>query len=538
MQKSLNELQTKAKVARGTTYMLIQGFTNAALGLIYFGILSRAIEDRPQEMGVFALLAFALYLPQVFGTFALQSAAIKYVSQYSAEGNVERARSVITRILQVCLLSSGVAFVILFIPAEQLSTQLFTTAEYSLLFRILAFTSMFNILYILVSAFLQGLQRIRDLAIVGLVYAIVQNAVGIFLLYLGWRLQAVVYSWLAGLSFAAIIGLIIISRNLGVVGKPHEFKPLLRFSFPLYVASIFGYFVTWIDQLILFSYTSTLPGGPIEAQRVLGVYNVAIRASTVPTLFSTAALAALFPQLSALYTLQGRDSLRDAFRSSTRYLVLVGFPLIIGLATLARPAIILFTGYQYVEAAEPLIIICIAGIAVTLGVAVSPILLTLERTKIASAVSVISVVLSAFLSYFMLSYVGLGMIGTAWARAFAAVFTLALGLYVLRRFVPISFDTEALWKASAASATMVLAIVAVDFVRIAVFFGAAEFLENFLVIRLQLLPVYVVIGGLAYAVTLVVLKAIKRHDVELVQEYLPKKLRRVASWLERFAVRE
>jgi len=532
----LGELQTKAKVARGTTYMFIQGFVNAVLGLIYFITLAHALSD--QEMGVFALMAFALYLPQVFGIFALQSAAIKFISQYIAEGNSEKARSVVSRVVQVCSLSSAVAFVALFIPAEGLSMQLFNTAQHALLLRILALTSVFNILYILASGFLQGMQRIRDLAAIGLVYTILQNAVGIFLLYLGWRLYAVVYCWLAGLSVASILGLMIVTKNLGVLGKPHELKPLFRFSFPLYAAGILGYFVGWIDQLILYSYTSALHGGAAEAQRVLGVYNVAIRASTVPTLFSAAALAALFPQLSELYTLQGLNRLGDAFRASTRYLVFVGFPLIIGLATLARPAIILFAGWQYVEAAEPLMIICIAAMAGTLGIAVGPILLTLERTTVASVLSVVSVVLSAALSFFMLSYAGLGMIGTAWARALVAVIGLALNLYVLTKFVPVSFDKEALKKASAASAIMVLAIVALDSMRIIAFHSSTDFLENFLVIRLHLLPIYVAVGGAAYALALVKLRAVKSHDVELVEEYLPKKLQRVATWLKRFAVAE
>jgi len=532
----LGELQTKAKVARDTTYMFIQGFVNAVLGLIYFIILAHTLSE--QEMGVFALMAFALYLPQVFGIFALHSAAIKFISQYIAEGNSEKARSVVSRVVQVCSLTSAVAFVALFIPAEGLSMQLFNTAEYALLLRILALTSVFNILYILASGFLQGMQRIRDLAATGLVYTILQNAVGIFLLYLGWGLYAVVFCWFAGLSVASIVGLMIVAKNLGVVGKTHELKPLFRFSLPLYAAGIFGYFVTWIDQLILYSYTSALPGGAVEAQRVLGVYNVAIRASTVPTLFSAAALAALFPQLSELYTLQGLNRLGEAFRASTRYLVLVGFPLIIGLATLARPAIILFAGWQYVEAAEPLMIICIAALAGTLGVAAGPILLTLERTKVASAITVVSVVLSAVLSFFMLSYAGLGMIGTAWARAFAAVIVLALSLYVLKKFVPVSFDTEALKKASVASVIMVLSIVAVDSVRIIIFLDSASFLENFLVIRLHLLPIYVAVGGAAYAWALLKLRAVKLHDVELIEEYFPKKLQRVATWLKRFAVAE
>jgi hypothetical protein len=57
---------------------------------------------------------------------------------------------------------------------------------------------------------------------------------------------------------------------------------------------------------------------------------------------------------------------------------------------------------------------------------------------------------------------------------------------------------------------------------------------QFLVIRLHLLPIYVVAGGLAYFVSLIMLKAFTKQDLELLQEYLPGELRWIAAWLSRF----
>jgi len=528
----LTQLAPKARVARGATYLFIQGFAQSLLGVVFFIVLARALSDRPEEMGVFALLVFVLSLPLIFGTFALPSAAIKYISQYVAENNLDKAKSVVARALQIGLLSSAVAFGLLFIPAEWLSTLMFKTANYALVLRIVALASVFNILYVLASGFLQGLQKMRDVAAIGLAYTIVQYSVSIFLLYLGWRLYAVVYGWLVGLFVFSIAGLIITAKHLGIFGKPHQIKPLFRFSIPIYGAGVFSYLVGWIDQLILVSYLSLLPGGASEAQRILGIYYVAVRASAVPNLFATSLITALFPQLSELYTKQGFNSLRDAFHISARYSVLIGFPLMVGLATLARPAIILFAGLKYIEAADPLIIISIAALAGTLGVAIGPILMTLERTNIVSLLTMVSVVLSVFLSYFALAYLGLGMIGAAWARTIASIIGLVLSLYVLKRYILISFDKDALWKSSVASVFMVLAIVALDLTRKLLSSDSYEFL----VISARALPIYVVVGGLAYFLALVALRAIKKHDIELVEEYLPKNLKQMAAWLERIAV--
>jgi len=526
-------LRPTARVARGATYLFAQGFFTAVIGLVYFIVLAHTFSAPSEQWqtGAFALLSFILSLVQIFGTFALPSAATKYIAQHLAEGDPKKARAVTARVLQIGFLASSVAFLALFVPAEWLSSLMFGTVAYAFLFRLMAICSIFTILYLEVAGFLQGVQRIQEVAIINLAYYGIHSSVGVYLLLNGWRLYGVVVGWLVGSLVASVAGMILTVKYLGFLEKPYPVRTLVKFSLPLYVAGGVGFFVNWVDQLLLVSYMG-LVHEAAEAQRILGIYHVAIRASAVPGLFSSSIVTALFPQLSELYAQQGSNSLRDAFRVSTRYSVLIGFPLIIGLTTLSRPIIILFAGGQYIEAVEPLIILSIAALVGAVGLSVGPILMTLERTTIVSALSIVSVVQSASLSYFALAYLGLGMIGTAWVRAIGSIISLALNLYVLKRYISVSFDKEALWKSSVASALMVLVIVAVDLMRK---FVSADPYE-FLVVRLHHLPVYVVIGALAYFFALVALRAVKKRDIKLVEEYLPKSLRRVAAWLERFAV--
>jgi len=516
--ESLSSLRPTARVARGATYLFVQGFLTAVVSVVYFVVLAHTLSE--VEMGIFALLSFILSLPQVLGTFALPSAAIKYISQHLAENDSLKAKAVVARVLQIGFLASTVAFFLLFIPADPLSSLMFSTNNYALLLRLLAICSIFAILNVEVSGFLQGMQRMREVAILGLANTFIHASVGAYLLLMDWRLYAVVFAWLSGLSITSTAGLILTAKYLGAFGKPYPTKPLLNFSLPLYISGSFGYFITWVDQLILASFTNL---------QTLGIYYVAVRASVVPTLFSSSVIVALFPQLSELYARQGSNSLKDAYRVSLRYAVLIGFPLIVGVATLAYPIIILIAGFQYVEAVLPLIIISLGALVSTLGIATGPILMTLERTKIVSLLAIVSVCLSVFFSYSALSVLGLGMVGVAWARTFASIIGLALSLYALTRFVPVSFDKEAIWKASVASILMVIAIVGLDVIRMFLSPSSYRFLE----FRLHLLPIYVIVGALAYFAFMVGLRGIEKQDLELIYEYLPKKMKWVADWLSR-----
>lgn len=507
-------LRPGARVARGATYLFVQNVVSTAIGIAYIFLLARLLPPPPSpEMGIFFVLFFVLGLVQVFGAFALPSASTKYVSQYLAEGSAERARSVVARVLQFSLLTSTLLSVSLFFSIELMPTAVPGKSMWAPLFRILALTSFFVIFHFQFGGFLQGSQRMKELAVVNLANTIVDKCVAIYLLYMGNGLYSVVYGWLAGYLLSTLLGLVLTVKFLGVLEKPHPMKPLINFSYPLYISGILVFIAGWVDQLFIL---------PYMGEASLAYYGLATRAAAVPGLISLSIVTALFPQLSELHTRNGKESLRQAFHVSTRYTVLVSFPAILGLAALANPVIAIFAGVEYNEAVLPLALLCLAGLPGVLGAAINPILLTLERTRTALAITVISIFFNMAVSYFTLAYLNLGMMGPAWARIFASIVGLGLGVYLLRGNVEINFDKEALWKASVASIFMVIAVVSAEK----------------LVFHWYLLPLYVAIGVAVYFFSLVALRTIKKRDIELLHDYLPVRLKQMAFWLDRMAIAE
>jgi O-antigen/teichoic acid export membrane protein len=511
-------MRPTARVARGATYFFVQGFLTSLINIGYFIVLAHALSR--EDMGVFALINFILSLLVTLGTFGLQSAIVKYIAQHLAENDAEKARAVFSRVLQIGFLAGAVAFFLLLVPAEPISSLIIGQSGYATILQLLALCSIFVILNSFVLSSLQGIQKMREASAITMANTLIRIAVSTYFLLTGWGLYAIIWGWLAGLVLTTIAGLYLTIRSLGFTSRLYPIKPLLGYSLPLYISGGIGLLVTWVDQLVLASLTNL---------QTLGIYYVAVSASVVPALFSSSVVTVLFPKLSELYTKQGATSLKDAFRVAVRYSVLIGFPLTAGVAILAYPTIILFAGAKYAEAALPLIIISLAAFPGALGIALGPILLTLAKTKLASLLSLVSITITVLFSFFTLQVLGLGMIGTACARTLASVVVLILSLYFLARLVPLSFDNEAIWKATAASTFMVLVITGLDLCR----WLLAPSSYQFLVIRLYLLPIYILAGGLAYFVAIVALKALKRQDLELVQEYLPKKLRFVADLLNR-----
>lgn len=514
------ELRPGAEVARGATYIFLQGLTSAALGVVYIVFLTRLLSQ--EEIGTFGVLTFILGLVQTVGLLALPSATIKYIAQFIAEGNRDKAKAVVTRVLQVSVVLAIAAFAVVFALSSWISSTLSTPI---IVIQILALASILVVLLFQTVGFLQGLQRLREVAAINLLYTVIQYGLALYLVYAGLGLLGVIVGWTTGLIVSTIAALALTAKNLGVVGKSYELKPLLRFSTPIYISAILGFLILWVDQLFVLPYMGLA---------TFGVYNIANRAAVVPGLVSSALLAALFPKLSQLYTELGKDSLENAFTVATRYAVLVGFPMILLVAVLAYPIMILFAGAQYAPAALPLTILCVASLFHALGVAIGPTLYTLERTGIASVIAFVSVVADAVFSFVLIAFFGMGMIGAALAKVVAAVIGFFFGTFVLAQFIKVRFDTEMLWKVSLACFCMISIILGFDFARQQLSGPPYQFL----VFQLRLLPVYVLLGAVAFFVAIMALGAVKKADVELFHEYLPGKLKWVAALLGRFVKRE
>lgn len=105
-------------------------------------------------------------------------------------------------------------------------------------------------------------------------------------------------------------------------------------------------------------------------------------------------------------------------------------------------------------------------------------------------------------------------------RFFAALAGFSLGTYVLWASLKIEFDREAIWKSATASITMGLSLFALELLSVIVDPSSYQFL----VLRLRLLPVYAVVGVVVYLLSLIVLKAVKKRDTELLHDYLPLRL--------------
>jgi len=129
---------------------------------------------------------------------------------------------------------------------------LFGTTKQVMLFQIVAFAYILSIFNAQTTGFLRGLQKMKLLAAVGLIFTAVEKSVAIYLLlFPRLGLYSIAYGWLLGYVISLVVSLILIARFLGIFGKAHEARTLLRFSYPLFLNRILGLGIDWVDRLFL-----------------------------------------------------------------------------------------------------------------------------------------------------------------------------------------------------------------------------------------------------------------------------------------------
>jgi len=498
----LTEVRPAVHVARGASYLFIQSLVTAVVGAVGFGIIARLMTKT--EMGVYVTLNLVFALVQIAATFALASAAVKFIAELRGQNEQKRAAGVAFQILRFTFIGSVVSGSLVFLFSTQICYLLTKTTGYVEVFKILALDLVFAGVLPSLIGIMIGLQKMKELAGLNIVAYTIGKVLSIAFLLLNLGLWGVVLGSLIGdlCGFSLFSGYIL--RSCGTPSFGFSLKRILSFSWPIYLSSWAGFGYSWFDRALLVAYV------PLAE---VGVYNVAATAFGVMASIPSAISTALFPKYSELQGRNGMRSLEKAVRTASRYVSYVVIPLAVGLAATARPTISLFAGRAYEMGASPLAILSLFGAATCVGASLSDIFSIAERTKMYALLTLTVVSVSISLGLVLLPLTGL--LGAAIVRGVSMALGLLMMVTVLRRMklFRVDFDLEALWKSWLASLAMAIAIL---------------FLQEVWYSK-YLLPIYVLAGGVVYLVMLRILRAVRAHDVHLVKAFVGRRWGRMVD---------
>ncbi len=416
----------RRRLFAGTVYtlalILVVQLISLITSVIYARLLGRA------NLGVLAILTQLSAAIMPLSTLGLGTAITKMIPEYRKK-NPEDLESLLSSAFVVTCIAGLAVSVAYFLLADNLAA-LYGVPELLLLIRLSAGMVVFDALLNLAAALVQGFQRVKELAILGLVAKGVTVPV-IFYMTLTWGLLGAVLAGIVSLALnlaiylhagRAILRSEQIRFSLSWLNLRTATK-VLRIGLPLFVALI-----VLRPALLFQSSYLALQVGYAE----LGLFRVASSLYRMVLLLPAALTVPLLPAISEMYSEKARDHTRGQLSSLIRIATLLSLPITLAVGLGSGPIIELLFGPEFLAASPLVFVMSAAAFVDTIGSITENTLLGTGRTLQVLLLTFMQAIIVVLASFFFIAAFGLLGIGFA-VLLNAIVYTVVVGSYFMLR---------------------------------------------------------------------------------------------------------
>ena len=170
--------------------------------------------------------------------------------------------------------------------------------------------------------------------------------------------------------------------------------------------------------------------GLIKGDYQVGLYSVAVRIYTIVNMMVASVALVVMPQMAKLFQKRDYDEINKLVRYAMDCIVVIGFPVIAGIACIAPELVEIIAGKEYIGATLALRILMISLLFSYLGGIISNVIMIPSgREKVCLKTSVISAVVNVVLNFILIPYFGL------YAAAATTAIAEGVGLCNIYRYV-------------------------------------------------------------------------------------------------------
>ncbi len=332
-----------------SSYRQIFKATSLFGGVQVFNILISIIRSKiiavllgPTGMGISGLFTSTTGLVENLTNFGLKTSAVRNISEARESNNKERISKVITVLRRLVWITGSLGLLLTFILAPKLSKLTFGNENYTIAFRWLSVTLLFNQLTSGQNVLLQGMRQLKFLAQANLIGSVVGLLISVPLYYF-YRIDGIVPALIIS-SFASLIIARSFSRRIKTapvkVNKQEtltEGKSMLTMGFMLSLSGLISTAASYIIRAYI-SNTGSLDD--------VGLYNAgfAIIGSYVGLVF-TAMSTDYYPRLSGIA--QDNTKARELINQQAEIALLIMGPILCVFLIFANWAVILLYSTKF-----------------------------------------------------------------------------------------------------------------------------------------------------------------------------------------------
>jgi O-antigen/teichoic acid export membrane protein len=336
-------------------------------------------------------------------------------------------KGVITSSLKMILPASIVLSLALFILSPYIAVHIFHSQELAPALMIFSLSLPFSsITSAFVAAFV-GFQRIKykiylesiALNLGKLVFIVVFGLLGYGLLGMSW-------AWVLSTMIVFVLSFYYLQKTFPIVKtKITSIKvkrELVVYSFPLLLSSFMIFAIRQIDTIML---------GYFRTATEVGIYNAAMPTAQLLNIIPSAMTALFLPTMTALYVKRDSLELKRVYKTVTRWIFYINFPIFLLLLLFSRQVLNVMFGPEYVGGSMALVLLSV-GFMTVKSVPAMQMLQMLKKTKTIMAITIVNLSINIILNWLLIP--PLGVLGAAIATMTTYIIYFSLYFIFSHRF--------------------------------------------------------------------------------------------------------
>ena len=313
-------------------------------------ILARILG--PDQFGIYGIGWNILRIASIISAVGIDSGVIHFAAR-DWEKDKKQYTSVVISALVTVLLFSGFLTIIIITLSNRIS-DFFSKPQLS---DILFWFGISLPALVGAKVIASATRATKDMINANLIEEIFQPAANLlfigFAFLIGVQLRGFVIATSASIFFGFLAGIIIIltgyiirSVNWNEVFK--QFRPLIEYSLPVAIPTLFSTLIILIDRMFIGYYLPEYETGVYQSVSLISVLFVAL-------LSAFKSMAA--PMVASYYHAGKMKDLRTTIQASTRWVAYIGFPLMMVLIVIPGTFLNLFFGPAYLMGAQVLVVL-------------------------------------------------------------------------------------------------------------------------------------------------------------------------------------
>ncbi len=363
-------------VAKSSLIVFFGALTSKILLYIYRITIAR--QFGPEVYGLFSLALIAITWFTAIFSLGLIGGITRFIPLYRGKKRFDKITSLINWSKKILVISSIMGALLLYFASEFIAIKIFHDL------RLVIFIKVFSIglpLAIFADFFLALLKSFEKVAWYSFIVNILQNTVKvaalIFLILLGFKINAIVFSYFLGIMSMMVVAYIVFRHKIGSTLPKSELqssqrkemhRSLLIYSWPIILSSIISSIFIWTDSFML---------GYLKGVENVGLYNAATPIvallGIVPDLFAQFFL----PLITKEFSRKKHESIKELSKQVEKWNFLLNLPLFLLMFLFPGVMINLLFGQEYLVAENALRILSIGGLIASCFVALSGDLLSM-----------------------------------------------------------------------------------------------------------------------------------------------------------------